>query len=55
MFGLWGNVVKETIISEEEPYLRGDLAIREVWEALNDALFDILFVDTPLMSLNLSG
>ena len=46
----WGNVVKEPIISEEEPCLRGDLAVRGVWEAQREALFDIRIVDTDAPS-----
>lgn len=46
----WGNVVKEPIISEESPGLRGDLAVRGVWEAQREALFDVRVVDTDAPS-----
>ncbi|KAL1462001.1 hypothetical protein WDU94_013856 [Cyamophila willieti] len=42
----WGNCVKEPIISEVPPGLRGDLAVRGTWEAL----FDIRVIDTDAPS-----
>uniref|UniRef100_A0A8D8W759 Reverse transcriptase domain-containing protein n=3 Tax=Cacopsylla melanoneura TaxID=428564 RepID=A0A8D8W759_9HEMI len=46
----WGNVTKEPIISEEAPGLRGDLAVRGVWEAQREALFDVRVMDTDAPS-----
>ncbi|KAL1446997.1 hypothetical protein WDU94_013938, partial [Cyamophila willieti] len=46
----WGNTVKEPIINEDGPGLRGDLAVRGVWEAQREALFDIRVVDTDAPS-----
>ncbi|KAI5735626.1 hypothetical protein M8J77_020728 [Diaphorina citri] len=46
----WGHVVVEPIITEEAPGLRGDLAVRGVWEAQREALFDIRVVDTDAPS-----
>lgn len=39
---------KEPIISEDEPCLRGDLAVHGIWEAQREALCDILVVDMML-------
>lgn len=46
----WGNVVKEPINSENEPGLQGVLAVRGVWEAQRDVLFNIRVVDTNASS-----
>ncbi|KAL1448457.1 hypothetical protein WDU94_000540, partial [Cyamophila willieti] len=46
----WGNCVKEPIISEVPPGLRGDLAVRGPWEAQREALFDIRVIDTDAPS-----
>lgn len=36
--------------SEGVPYLRGDLAVRGVWETHGEAMFDIRVVDTDTIS-----